>query len=135
MGALFDNGLSIYVTVVAIILFNVGAWLFLKRLRLCFGDRAAGEITGYVQRMPSKRSSKPVFMPRVRYGCLDHGQQEFVSRMNADPERWPVGTRLPVAYSPTDPSIAEIATPARLWLAPAIFLIFAAALVMTALKA
>lgn len=132
---LFASPFSAYATVVAIVLFNGGAWLVLKRLRLFMGDRAQGEVTGYVTRMRTDRGSRTLYMPRVRYGSLEHGQHEFVSRMSGDPKRWPIGTRLPVAYSRSDPKIAEIATPARLWLAPIVFWLFAGSMILAALEA
>jgi len=135
VGALWDNGFNSYAAACAILLFSAGAWLFLKRLRLSLGDRAQGEITGYVTRMRPRAVSKTMFMPKVRYGCLQHGRHEFVSRMSADPESWPVGTRVPVAFSAADPAGAEIATLARLWLAPLAFWILAAGMVGVALKA
>jgi len=99
------------------------------------GGRAQGEITGYVARMQSGRAGRIMYMPKVRYGSLHHGEREFVSRMSANPERWPVGTRLPIAYSTSDPAAAEIATFARMWLAPLVFWLFASALIVAALKA
>jgi hypothetical protein len=131
---LFSDPPSAYMTICAVVLFNVGAWVFLKRLRLCLGGRAEGEIVGYTERMRSHRSAPPMYMPRIRYWSLQHGQCEFQSRMGASPKRWPVGTRVSVAYSETDPSVAEIATPARLWLAPAIFWMFAAVVIVAAAK-
>jgi hypothetical protein len=75
-----------------------------------------------------------MLMPRVRYTSLQHGQQEFVSRMSADAQRLPIGTQVPVAHSAADPTIAEIATFGRLWLAPLVFWILAAALLVAAAK-
>lgn len=135
MNALFDNGLSSYAASCAILLFVGGAWLFTKRIRLAIGERAQGEVTGYVTGMRTSRGSRITQMPKVQYGSLEHGEQEFVSRMSADPERWPVGTRLPVAYSPSDPSAAEIATFARLWLAPLAFWLLAGGLIIMAIRA
>ena len=135
MHDLFDNGLSIYATAIAVIRFTTAAWLLVKRLRLCFGERAQGEVVAYVERMRSRAASPIMYMPRLKYRTLQHGEQEFVSRMSANPSRWPVGTHLPVAYSAFDPSLAEIATPARLWLAPAIFFLFALMMLGIALRA
>jgi hypothetical protein len=131
---MFDNGFSAYLSVCAILLFNGGAWLSVKRMRLCFGQRAEGEVVGYVERMQHRAGSRPTFMPKVSYASLQHGQQQFVSRMSASPRRWPVGTRLPVAFLSSHPATAEIATPARLWMAPAMVWIMAAGVLFAALK-
>jgi hypothetical protein len=116
-------------------LFGGGAWLLLARLQLFLGVRAQGEVVGYVRRMRSRAGSRIMFMPLVRYGSLHHGEREFQSRMSAYPERWPVGTELPVAYSETDPAAPEIATPVRLWLAPIALWLFGIGMIAAALKA
>ena len=62
-------------------------------------------------------------------------EHTFVSRMGAKPSRWPVGTSVPVAFLERDPSRAEIATWARLWIAPAALYLFAAAMAYAAYTA
>ena len=135
MDALLSKGFAAYAAFWAFLFFNVGAWLLVKRLRLCFGERAQGEVTGYVARMRSRAGERRAWMPIVRFGSLQHGQREFVSRMGANPAKWPVGTRVPVAFSASDPKAAEIATPARLWLAPAAFWLLAIGTLAAALSA
>ena len=55
--------------------------------------------------------------------------------MSADPKRWPEGTLIPVAYAAGRPDLAEIATTARLWLAPIALLLFALGSLAIARKA
>ena len=67
-------------------------------------------------------------MPHVRFVGPDLHEHTLVSRMSADPSRWPVGASVPVAFLESDPSRAEIATFARLWAAPVALYVFAVVL-------
>jgi hypothetical protein len=108
--------------------FLVGATLLLiRRLRLSVGGaRTTGEVVDYSTRMRSTPGERPSHMPHVRFVGADLREHTFISRMGASPERWPVGTCLPVVFLESDPKRAEIATPARLWVAPAAMYLLAA---------
>jgi hypothetical protein len=129
------TGFGIYLCVVGAILAATAVGLFAKRLKISAGLRADGRIVGYHQRIQQRRSMKPQYMPLVRFTPSGHAPIEFQSRMSVDRERWPEGTPVRVAYRAKQPDHAEIATPARLWLAPPALLLFALGCFATAWKA
>ena len=117
MPLIFTNPVATYLAWAGLGLAALALFLSFTRIRLRLtGTRTQGRVIGYVNRLQADRSDSPGQMPRIRYSGRD-GQREFVSRMGARPERWPVGTILPVLYRPGT-SEAEIATRGRLWVAP-----------------
>jgi len=116
---------------------SLGAtFLLVSRARLSlFGARTSGEVVSYTERMRSSRGERTSHMPHVRFVADDMREHTFVSRMGAEPSRWPVGTSVPVAFLEHDPSRAEIATWARLWIAPAALYLFAAVVAYAAYTA
>jgi len=99
------------------------------------GARTSGEVVSYTTRMRASRGEREQHMPHVRFVAADMREHTFISRMGAKPSRWPVGTSVPVAFLERDPSRAEIATWARLWVAPAALYLFAAAMAYVAYTA
>jgi hypothetical protein len=120
------TGFGIYLCVIGAAFAAIAVGLFVKRVRISAGPRADGQVIGYVSRM-ANRPSWQHYMPLVRFTPRGGTPVEFQSRMGADPARWPEGTPVPVAYREERPDHAEIATAARLWLAPPMLLLFAAA--------
>lgn len=128
--------MSWYLGICAAALLVGAALLLVQRARLSlFGARTTGEVVAYTTRMRSSRGERPSHMPHVRFVGADMREHVLVSRMSADPSRWPIGTAVPVAFLERDPSRAEIATWARLWAAPAVLFAFAAGLGYAALTA
>jgi hypothetical protein len=132
---LTSTGFGIYLCILGAVFAAGAIGLFAKRLRISAGPRADGRIVGYRRRIQQRRAMKPQYMPLVRFTPRGREPVEFQSRTSADPARWPEGTLVPVAYRPDFPDQAEIATPARLWLAPLALLLFALACVAIAWKA
>jgi len=127
---------SWYFGICALALFAGATFLLVARARLSlFGARTSGEVVSYTERMRSSRGEKTSYMPHVRFVAADMREHTFVSRMGAQPSRWPVGTSVPVAFLERDPSRAEIATWGRLWIAPAALYLFAAAMAYAAYTA
>ena len=127
--------MSWYLGICAAALFCGATMLLVQRARLTlFGARTTGEVVAYTTRMRTRRG-RPDQMPHVRFVGSDMREHVLVSRMGARPERWPVGTALPVAFLERDPERAEIATWARLWSAPAAMYLLAAGLAYGALTA
>ncbi len=125
--------MSWYLGICALALFVGATFLLVARARLSlFGARTTGEVVAYTTRMRATRGERTQHMPHVRFVGPDMREHTLVSRMGAKPARWPVGTSLPVAFLERDPSRAEIATFARLWLAPAALYGFAAVLAYAA---
>ena len=120
-GRMTATGFGIYLCVVGAMLAAIGAGLLVKRLRIASGDRVQGQIVAYVQPM-AQRGSQHQYMPVVRFAPRGSLPVEFQSRMGANPKHWPVGTAVPVAYRPERPDHAEIATAARLWVAPPVII-------------
>ena len=128
--------MSWYFGICALALFAGATFLLVARARLSlFGARTSGEVVSYTERMRSSRGEKTSYMPHVRFVAADMREHTFVSRMGAQPSRWPVGTSVPVAFVASDPSRAEIATWGRLWIAPAALYLFAAAMAYAAYTA
>ena len=128
--------MSWYFAICALALFAGATFLLVARARLSlFGARTSGEVVSYTERMRSSRGEKTSYMPHVRFVAADMREHTFVSRMGAKPSRWPVGTSVPVAFVASDPSRAEIATFARLWVAPAALYLFAAVVAYAAYTA
>ena len=133
---MFSNFLSAYLTAGGAIMLLIAAWLFWVRARLWWaGERTTGEVVAYSTRPPSRRGYKPYYMPRVRFNEPSGTPRDFISTTSADPQRWPVGTRVPVAFGADGSGKAEIAVPWRFWSGPVVTLIFALALLAAALKA
>jgi hypothetical protein len=123
---LTSTGFGIYLCIVGAAFAAIAVGLFVRRLQIHAGPRADGQVVGYATRL-SHRPSRRQYMPLVRFTPRGCAPVEFQSRMGADPVRWPEGTPVPVAYRAEHPSHAEIATAARLWLAPPLLLMFASA--------
>ena len=130
-----STGFGIYLCFVGSVLAAAAIGLFVKRPRISAGLRADGRIIGYHQRIQHRRVMKSQYMPLVRFTPRGHAAVEFQSRMSADPKRWPEGTLIPVAYAVGRPDLGEIATTARLWLAPIALLLFALGSLAIARKA
>ena len=121
--------MSWYLGICSFLLLVGATALLVGRARLSlFGARTTGEVVGYTTRMRASRGERASHMPHVRFVGSDMRSHTLVSRMGARPSRWPVGTSVPVAFLPGDPSRAEIATFGRLWAAPAALYVFAAVL-------
>ena len=128
--------MSWYLGICSLLLLVGATALLVVRARLSlFGARTTGEVVGYTARLRTARGERSQHMPHVRFVGSDMRSHTLVSRMGADPSRWPIGTSVPVAFLERDPSRAEIATFARLWAAPAALYVFAAALGFGALTA
>lgn len=122
---LLATGFGIYLSIVGTGLGALAAGLAVKRIRINAGERADGRIVGYTERMKQHVGDRPQFMPRVSFHPRGGPAVEFQSRMGADPKRWPEGTPVPVAYRADRPQDAEIASWARLWLAPIVIALMA----------
>jgi hypothetical protein len=131
---MFDNLLSGYLTMCGSIALVAGAWLCVGRARLWWwGERTTGEVVRYIARLQS-RGGRTSYMPHIRYGVADGRLREFTSTTSADPQTWPVGTHVPVAFAPDDPQRAEIATPLLFWRGPVGVMLFGVALLLAALQ-
>ena len=127
------SAFQIYLASFGSLVLAIGVGMAVARARLTAGGRADGEIVGYVERMRSRRGAVPQFMPKVRFHTLE-GPQEFQSRMSGDPDRWPVGTRVRVAYRRDKPEAAEIAQAGRLWIPPIVVSLFGSVMIGIALS-
>jgi hypothetical protein len=134
LARLTATGFGIYLCILGAVFVTGAIGLLAKRLKISAGRRADGRIVGYHQRTQRRRAMKPQYMPLVSFTPRGRDPVEFQSRMSADPTHWPERTLVPVAYRADFPDQAEIATAARLWLAPLVFLLFALACVATAWK-
>ena len=129
MSALLDrltaNGFAIYCSLMGAIFAAVALWLLVRRMRIAAGLRAQGQIVSYRQVRKQHVREVTQFQPTVRFQPRGGPPVEFESQVSADPEAWKIGHPVPVAYCATDPRQAEIATAARLWLAPPALLLLA----------
>ena len=115
---LLANPVSIYLSVVGTALL-FGAMMLVSRIRLTAGGRAQGQVIDYAERIGSGRGNRRQFMPIVRYHPAGGTPVEFQSRMGASGKPFQIGEPVPVVYRRDKPQVAEIATSAQLWLAPA----------------
>jgi hypothetical protein len=122
MTRLFANPVAIYLALAGAMLLSGGIVLLAARVRLAVGARARGRIVGYVERMQQRRGLKKQFMPVVRFQPHAGPEIEFRSRMGSASKGLPIGETVSVAYRSDRPEAAEIATAARLWLAPIVMI-------------
>jgi hypothetical protein len=126
------NPASVYMALIGAALGVLGLVLLIRRARLLIvGRRVVGEVVGWGrERMPDLPSS--AFMPRVRFVTAEGVAQEFQSTVSANPDRWPIGTPVPVLYAPERPKDAQIAIAWRFWAGPIGVLTFAGLLLFFA---
>ena len=133
---MFPNFLAGYLAVCSGIVLLGAVWLFVARARLWWrGGRTTGEVVAYTTRAPSRRGYKPHYMPHVRFTERSGMPREFISTTSADPHKWPLGTRVPVAFDADGSGKAEIAVPWRFWSGPAAVLILGLGVLAAAVKA
>jgi len=122
MGSLLANPLSIYLAVASSVLLAGGLLLLVSRVRLAAGERVSGQVIGYTERIRDRRAAKRQYMPVVRYQPRGGAALEFQSRMGSNSKPFEIGQGVPVIYRADKPTVAEIRSAARLWLAPAVIL-------------
>ena len=122
MSELFANPVSIYLTVASTALFMGGALLLVSRIRLAAGEQVSGQVIGYAERIRQRRASKRQYMPIVRFQPRGGPPVDFQSRMGATSKPFDIGQNVTVIYRSDKPTVAEIGSAARLWLAPAVLL-------------
>jgi hypothetical protein len=135
LARLTSTGFGIYLCIVGAVLAATAIGLFVKRLRMSSGLRADGQIVGYHQRIQQRATMKPQYMPIVRFQPRSGPPIEFQSRMGSHSKRLSEGTLVRVAYRADRSEQAEIATAARMWLAPPLLLLFALACIAIAWRA
>jgi hypothetical protein len=129
------NWLAIYCSAIGAIMVAIALWLFLRRIGMATGLRAQGQIIAYREMRKQHVGQLTRYQPVVRFQPRGGAPVEFLSEMSADPQRWTIGRPVPVAYRETQPDQAEIASTARLWLAPLVLLLLALGSFATAWKA
>ena len=126
------NPISLYMALGGGAFAVLGLALLARRVGLLLGGRRAdGEVVGWGREIMDDPPSS-AFMPRVRFVTADGEAQEFQSRVSANPDRWPIGTTVPVLYRPKRPEDAQIAIAWRFWAGPAGVLTFAGLLLFFA---
>jgi len=100
--------------------------LLVSRIRLAAGEEASGQVIGYAERIRPRRAAEPEYMPVVQYQPAGGRPVKFQSRMGANSKPYQIGEIVPVVYRPGEPTVAEIRSAARLWLAPVVLLAMSA---------
>jgi hypothetical protein len=103
---------------VGLVLLLVGVLLFVRIRRFVAGAlRAQGTVTGLNQHMHGSRAT---YSPVVSFTARDGREIEFNDPVSSRPAGFKVGDRVGVLYDWRDHSRARLASPFRLYLAPAI---------------
>jgi hypothetical protein len=126
------NPISLYMAFGGAALAILGLVLLVRRIGLLTsGRRVVGEVVGW-GRDTMGDPPTDAFMPRVKFVTAEGVAQEFQSTVSANPDRWPIGTAVPVLYPPERPKDAQIAIAWRFWAGPVGVLTFASLLLVFA---
>jgi hypothetical protein len=103
---------------VGLLLLLVGVMLFVRVRRFVAGAlRAQGKVISLTAHMHGGRAT---YSPVINFTARDGREYEFNDPVSSRPASYRVGDRVEVLYDWQDASRARLASPVRLYLAPAI---------------
>jgi hypothetical protein len=103
---------------VGLVLLGIGVLLWLRVRRFVAGAlRAQGTVISLTQHMHGSRAT---YSPVISFTARDGGEFEFHDPVSSRPASHQIGDRVEVLYDWQDHSRARLASPLRLYLAPAI---------------
>jgi hypothetical protein len=103
---------------VGLLLLLIGALLFVRVRRFVAGSlRAQGTVVSLSAHM---HGSRVTYSPVISFTARDGGEFEFNDPVSSRPAGFKLGDRVEVLYDWQDHSHARLASPLRLYLAPAI---------------
>jgi hypothetical protein len=103
---------------VGLLLLLIGVLLFVRVRRFVAGAlRAEGKVISLASYMHGSRAT---YAPVISFTARDGGEFEFTDPVSSRPASHKIGDRVEVLYDWQDHSRARLASPLRLYLAPAI---------------